>query len=59
MGFFLKLELVFAVVALISYSVLWGPAVSRDAKIKLRRVPRAEHLTSPRGQQSRGAGNDG
>jgi hypothetical protein len=40
------LGLVFAVVALISYSILWRPAVSRATKIELRKVLRAEHATS-------------
>jgi hypothetical protein len=45
------LSLVFVVVALISYSIFWRPAVSRATKIELRKILRAEHLTSlPAGQ---------
>ena len=45
------LSLVFAAVALTSYSIFWRPAVSRSAKIELSRVLRAEHLTAfPVGQ---------
>lgn len=40
------LGLVFVVVGLISYSIFWRPAVSRATKIELRRMLRAEHLTS-------------
>jgi hypothetical protein len=40
------LGLVFVVVALISYSIFWRPAVSRATKIELRRMLRSEHLTS-------------
>jgi hypothetical protein len=46
------LGLVFVVVALISYSIFWRPAVSRTTKIDLRRVLRAEHLTSLPAEQS-------
>jgi len=49
--FELILGLVFVVVALMSYSIFWRPAVSRGAKIELSRVLRAEHLTPfPTGQ---------
>jgi hypothetical protein len=46
------LGLVFVVVALISYSIFWRPAVSGTTKIELRRVLRAEHATSIPAQRS-------
>jgi hypothetical protein len=38
---------VFAVVALVSYSIFWRPAVNRNAKVELRNVLRAKHVASP------------
>jgi hypothetical protein len=52
--FLLVIGLVLVVVALISYTIFWGPAVNREAKIELRRVLQAEHPTLLRAQQSGG-----
>jgi hypothetical protein len=52
--FLLVIGLVLVVVALISYTIFWGPAVNREAKIELRRVLKAEHPTLLRAQQSGG-----
>jgi len=45
--------LVFVAVALVSYSIFWRPAVSRNAKIELKRVLRAEHPPPLPAEQSR------